>query len=78
VVGGLCLSDPESYAGRRFCFQVGPPKPDRLKGRGLTKSDPLLALQVWGWKTGLTTQSHRKVFVMEAVSYGAQAIIKVL
>jgi len=71
VVGGLCLNDPESYAGRRFCFQVGPPKPDSSKGRGLTKSDPLLALQVWGLKTGLKTQSHKKVLVTEAVSCGA-------
>ena len=34
---------------------VGPPKPHRSKGRGLTKSDPL-ALQVWGLGTELTTR----------------------
>ena len=34
---------------------VGPSKPHRSKGRGLTKSDPL-ALQVWGLGTELTTR----------------------
>ena len=39
----MCLNDTESYAGQQeICFQVGPPKPDRSKCRGLTKGDPLL------------------------------------
>lgn len=44
-----------------------PPKPDRSKGGGLTKSDPL-ALQVWGLGTGLTTQSRKKVFITETAA----------
>ncbi|GFS04334.1 hypothetical protein ElyMa_006492000 [Elysia marginata] len=37
--GLVCLDDPDSYAGGSL-LQVGPPMPDRLKGRGQTGSDP--------------------------------------
>jgi len=40
--GGIVyLNDLDSYAGWSFIFLIGPPKPDRLKDRGQTKSSTL-------------------------------------
>ena len=39
-----CPNNPESYAGWSLVLLVGPPMPDRSKGRGLAKSDPLALL----------------------------------
>jgi len=36
------LIDPDSHAGWSFILLVGPPKPDRLKIRGQTKSQQCL------------------------------------
>ena len=47
----VCLNDPKSYVGGSLELLVGPPMPNRSKGRDQTKSDPL-ALQVGGWEQG--------------------------
>ena len=43
---------------------VGPPMPDRSKVRGQTKSN-LLVLQDWGFCTGLTTLSCKKLLLQK-------------
>lgn len=68
VVDGLvCVRDPWNYAvGIRLL--VGPPKPERLKGRGQTKCDSLvlqgrqlgLGLSTLSWKTTLLRQRQRR------------------
>jgi len=54
LIGGFaCPNNPESYAGWSLVLLIGPPMPDRGKGRGLTKSGP----PGWGFGTGPTTLS---------------------
>ena len=43
----VCLSAPKSHASWHLVLLVGAPMPDRSKGRGQMKSDPLgLEVQV--------------------------------
>ena len=46
-----CLNDPRRYVGWSLVLLVGPPMPNRSKGRDQTQCDPL-ALQVGGWAGG--------------------------
>ena len=58
VVGQfVCLN--ELYVSWSLVLLVGPPMLKRLKGRDLTKSDPLV-LQVGGLPVGLMTLHHKK------------------